>query len=180
MGQLPNKYHMTEDGMVYRVNEDGSFTSIGNVEDLEKKPSSPSMYKIPPIPTKNIKITIATEVGWWKRNYNWLWVTTFVVFAGWLISCFSCARREYYDHTVEILFAGVLIRMFYWLSWYLSEKDKTILKFTQILIVAGVFYLTCQMYSLCDKRYSSLLVCLASIPVTMWIITLCLSIFRRR
>lgn len=40
MGQQLNKYHMTDDGKVYRVNEDGSFTSIGNVEDLEKKPST--------------------------------------------------------------------------------------------------------------------------------------------
>ncbi len=34
MGQLPNKYHILDDGSVYKVNEDGSFTSVGNVEEF--------------------------------------------------------------------------------------------------------------------------------------------------
>lgn len=33
MGQEPKKYHVTDDGKIYRVNEDGSFTEMGNVED---------------------------------------------------------------------------------------------------------------------------------------------------
>ncbi|MDE6278281.1 MAG: hypothetical protein K2M06_09280 [Muribaculaceae bacterium] len=33
MGQVNhNKYHFTDDGRIYRVNDDGSFTSMGNVE----------------------------------------------------------------------------------------------------------------------------------------------------
>lgn len=28
----PNKYHVTDNGNIYRVNEDGSFTDMGNVE----------------------------------------------------------------------------------------------------------------------------------------------------
>lgn len=36
MGQIQNKYHITDDGNVYKVNDDGSFTSMGNVEVLTK------------------------------------------------------------------------------------------------------------------------------------------------
>jgi len=34
MGLQPNKYHISDDGNVYRVNEDGSFSEVGNVQDL--------------------------------------------------------------------------------------------------------------------------------------------------
>lgn len=34
MGQQPNKYHVTDDGKVFRINPDGSFTEMGNAEDL--------------------------------------------------------------------------------------------------------------------------------------------------
>lgn len=34
MGENPKKYHVTDDGDVYRVNEDGSFTSMGNAENM--------------------------------------------------------------------------------------------------------------------------------------------------
>ena len=184
---------MTEDGKVYRVNEDGSFTSIGNVEDLEKKPSSPSMYKIPSIPPLNMKATISTEVVWWKRNYNWLWVITFVVFVGWFISCLSCAWPEFpiyengyitnwytQDNFFTIFtFSGVIL-IFFALSWYLSIKDKVILKLIQIPFIGISGWLACLMFWLCEQRYSFLLVCIATIPVTMWVMTLCLSIFRRK
>ncbi|MDE6339206.1 MAG: hypothetical protein K2K97_05400 [Muribaculaceae bacterium] len=37
MGETPNKkYHITEDGDVYKVNDDGSFTSMGNAENYSK------------------------------------------------------------------------------------------------------------------------------------------------
>lgn len=32
MGQQSNKYHISDNGDVFRVNQDGSFTSMGNVE----------------------------------------------------------------------------------------------------------------------------------------------------
>lgn len=34
MGQQPNKYHISDDGKIYRINEDGSFTELGNANDL--------------------------------------------------------------------------------------------------------------------------------------------------
>lgn len=36
MGQEQGKYHVSKDGKVYRINEDGSFTELGNAEDLNK------------------------------------------------------------------------------------------------------------------------------------------------
>lgn len=33
MGEIQKKYHIGDDGKVYRVNEDGSFTEMGNIED---------------------------------------------------------------------------------------------------------------------------------------------------
>ena len=36
MGQEQGKYHISKGGQVYRINEDGSFTELGNAEDLTK------------------------------------------------------------------------------------------------------------------------------------------------
>ena len=35
MGQLPNKYHISDDGKIYKINDDGSFTLVGNIDDIE-------------------------------------------------------------------------------------------------------------------------------------------------
>ena len=34
MEEKPNKYHVTDDGDIFRINDDGSFTSIGNAEKM--------------------------------------------------------------------------------------------------------------------------------------------------
>lgn len=34
MGENPKKYHVTDEGDVYRINDDGSFTSMGNAEKM--------------------------------------------------------------------------------------------------------------------------------------------------
>lgn len=36
MGQEPKKFHITDEGNIYRINDDGSFTSMGNVEKLSE------------------------------------------------------------------------------------------------------------------------------------------------
>lgn len=36
MGQQPNKYHINPEGDIFKVNEDGSFTSLGNAENKNK------------------------------------------------------------------------------------------------------------------------------------------------
>ena len=185
---------MTNDGKVYRVNEDGSFTSIGNVEELEKNPPTTSIGKLPPIPAATAKTTSPSEVGWWKHNYNWLWITTLVVFIGWIISCLSCAWPEYpeYDelgyistyYTVDnigrILLVSAIIIVCFCLSWYLSKKDITILKLAQILLIGCSAWVACLMLALCEQKYAFLLVCLAIIPLSIWIVSVCSSIFSRR
>ena len=39
MGQtnLENKYHVNSNGDIFKVNDDGSFTNLGNVEELQNK-----------------------------------------------------------------------------------------------------------------------------------------------
>lgn len=34
MGQTPKKYHVSDDGQIYRINKDGSFTNMGNIESI--------------------------------------------------------------------------------------------------------------------------------------------------
>jgi len=192
MGQQPNKYHISDEGKIYHINEGGSYTSVGNIEDIENKSSSTSINKIPPIPTPKVNTSDTAEVGWWKRNYNFLWVTTLVIFVGWFISCLSCAWPEYpyyddgriryytQDNTGYILAVNSVILLCYSLSWFLIKKDKTVLKLAQILLVGFASWLACLMFWWCEQEFSFILVCLATIPVTMWIITLCLSIFRHK
>lgn len=37
MGQQINKYHVSDDGNIFKVNEDGSFTGMGNVEVMSRQ-----------------------------------------------------------------------------------------------------------------------------------------------
>lgn len=48
MGQQPNKYHITDEGNVYKINEDGSFTDMGNIEDRNQITACPkTQYRKP-------------------------------------------------------------------------------------------------------------------------------------
>ncbi len=47
MEQQPNKYHISDDGNIYRVNEDGSFTSMGNVEQRSKAQNLKDQRDVP-------------------------------------------------------------------------------------------------------------------------------------
>lgn len=71
MGQIQNKYHITDDGNVYKVNDDGSFTSMGNVEVLTKarcsaqNSKSHKVWKI--LAILFIIISCCTSYGcWWN------------------------------------------------------------------------------------------------------------------
>lgn len=44
MGQELGKYHITEDGSIYRINNDSSYTYLGNVENIVG-PKSPGPKK---------------------------------------------------------------------------------------------------------------------------------------
>lgn len=193
MGQQPNKYHISNDGKVFRINEDGSFTSVGNVEDLERKPSDASADRAPSIPHPPYKPAGASECGWWKHNYNRLWVTTLVVFFVWFISCLSCSEfqinywyDDHYEYDYESYFIVVLeysfiILLSYAISWFFSSRTKVIFKWIQIAIIIFAIWLACIMlWHIESSPYVFLLRCLAVIPFSAWIVTLCLTIFRRR
>ncbi len=79
MGQQPNKYHISDDGNVYKINEDGSYTLIGNIETIERKISANPINNIDPNLTSNIKTSKSVKLKRKKRNYIWLWITMLVL-----------------------------------------------------------------------------------------------------
>lgn len=42
MGDKPNKYHVTDEGVVYRVDDNGEITELGNVDSLGTIPQTPT------------------------------------------------------------------------------------------------------------------------------------------
>lgn len=194
MGQQPNKYHISDDGRVFRINDDGSFTSVCNIEDVDKKSSAISVDNESPIPTPEMKMPNSIEIGWWKRNYNWLWITNLVLFIGWFISCLSCSWPDYpvynengfivsYYHAtnlVDILVGCMVILLCYTLSWYLSSKNKMILKLIQILFVGFACWVARAIYWLCDMQYSLLILSIAIVSYSIWVLAICLSLFSRK
>ena len=190
MGQKPNKYHISDEGIIYRINDDGSFTSVGNIDDIEKKQSVNTTVKTYPSTSNRKKSHNTENIGWWKRNYNWFWFATLVVFIGWFISCFSCAWPEYpmyddenfiigyysADNTIKILTNVCLILLCYILSWILSTKKKYIILIIQLLVVFFASFCAYGIYCLCEPEYSNLLINLYSIPLIMWIIAIFINI----
>lgn len=194
MGQVQNKYHISNDGEVYKVNEDGSFTSMGNIENLQNvsdnnyggNTNKPQASSLDP---KNTK-----KSTWWKKNYNWLWVTNIVIFICWFISCLSCRWPEYEiggedgeivghykaDNIGYILVSSAVILFCVCLSRYLSNKNKKIFKFIHFLLLGCAISFALPVHYLCEQEYSFLLICLAIVPFTLWIVSICLSIFRRK
>lgn len=194
MGQVQNKYHISNDGEVYKVNEDGSFTSMGNIENLQNVSDNnyggnTNKSQASSLDPKNTK-----KSTWWKKNYNWLWVTNIVIFLGWFVSCFSCSwsertvYNEYgeiiryyrYDNREEILVLSSVILLCFCLSCYLSNKNNTFLKFIHFLLLGCAIWFALPVHYLCEDEYSFLLICLAIVPFTLWIVSICLSIFRRK
>lgn len=186
MGQQPHKYHISDDGKIYRVNDDGSFTLVGNVVDIEKKPSANPINNMLPNNTLVMKACNFIKVGWWKRNYNWLWVTTLVVFIGCVNSYLQYIWTLYdlisYYNSKEYIGSGVApyvgissvsiaILLCYSLSWGLSTTKKTQLKLIQIPLVVCAGSIA-YFYQLFGWGFS--------IYFIAWIVTLCLSLFSRK
>ncbi len=77
MGKEQNKYHVTDNGDIFKVNEDGSFTAIGNVSQIS---------------AINAARPSAKTKGWLMSNYNWLYLISlamFVVLGLFGIFCYS-------------------------------------------------------------------------------------------
>jgi len=79
MGENPKKYHITDDGDVYRVNEDGSFTSMGNAENIyDPKFEEASVFKQSSMPSSDS----APVKPFAKSNYSrrlWLYSILFLI-----------------------------------------------------------------------------------------------------
>lgn len=94
MGTNPNKYHISDDGKVYRINEDGSFTSLGNIEDRteHKRPQSNFFQQIESAPKNHRSVA-----AFFKTLLSVTGLTLFVgamvmKFDGYLyIQCLGCA-----------------------------------------------------------------------------------------
>lgn len=81
MGYDKNKkYYIADDGSIYKVNEDGSFTKIGNISELKKHNSN------------KIK-------DWILINYNWLYCISLILL---LVSSGLCILNQKY-HDSELL-----------------------------------------------------------------------------
>lgn len=53
MGEQPKKYHITDEGDVFRINDDGSFTSMGNAEKMSGIPKEDANSSTQPLYTSS-------------------------------------------------------------------------------------------------------------------------------
>lgn len=89
MGQIPNKkYHVSDDGNVFRVNEDGSFTEMGNIEEsfAEKTGTAPETTgSIPPPPyfgpDKYNEYEYEEEEEP-RKSKKWVWILLILIIVG--------------------------------------------------------------------------------------------------
>ena len=182
MGQLPNKYHITDEGKVFRINDDGSFTKVGNIEDIETKPSDNESE----IKTSVGKVQVdPPKVSWWNRNYNWLWAITLFFLLGWFGDCIAnhnnISTQEWIDgELVEVGAPGIgfgvfLLPLCFGLSWFLSRKRKSLLQLFQILLIIIGYAI---IGGLSRHSGDAVVNSLANVTSILWIVAVCLSIFK--
>lgn len=75
MGQQPNKYHVTDEGTVYRVNEDGSFTEMGNAEKFCESTQNSSLREDKIISKNDNQLPIN------QNKHSWIKKGIFVIIA---------------------------------------------------------------------------------------------------
>ena len=67
MGELNSKkYHITDEGKVFRVNNDGTYTELGNAEDIQPLPDEESYGTEPPYPEYEHTAS--------HREFEWKWL----------------------------------------------------------------------------------------------------------
>ncbi len=83
MGNLEGKkYHITDEGDVYRINDDGSFTSMGNAENIsENSPRTPRGLDSQDTDTEK-KPTKAFPEKKKSRKYLWIFACAFLLIVG--------------------------------------------------------------------------------------------------
>lgn len=185
MGQEHKKYHVTDSGEVFRINDDGSFTKMGIVSE-PKNESHSKTYR-----HKHSKDSKKESVGWFKTDYNWLFVFGIVAIIGYGIATCSCgwpisyhyhpgqeiAPVCYYaDNTSEILTNMVIILILYGLDGIWGYKLSSILAkiIRAILILYICWYMFLLPGRLCEEDFIGLLSFISLIPSLIWIALYCL------
>lgn len=186
MGQLSNnKYHITDDGKVYRINEDGSFSEIVDVTNL---PSNQH------------------NKGWFYRHYNWLWLIGLIAQLGFIISAVSCSyyREEWYspiyDNNGQLLYTdqllgareqgepiyqmyfayadraglmlgcGAFILIVYIAYWVRNNKIKNnfLSSVGRVFLYASVLFTAAYMCEYCEEQYRGLVFIPGVIAFSLW------------
>lgn len=121
MGQEQKKYHIADNGDVFKINEDGSFTLVGNIEyitsHIENESNSPDAKNhlandtsAKPRFKKNKKGLIIGVVNnepklsldlksWFSSNYNWLYIISIVIL---IISALLCIGYNCYGDSAVL------------------------------------------------------------------------------
>ncbi len=114
MGQEQKKYHIADNGDIFKINEDGSFTLVSNIEHItshieyesnssDAKNHSANDTSEKPLFKKNRKGLIIGVVNnepklsldlrsWFNSNYNWLYMISIVmlIISGLLCIGYNC------------------------------------------------------------------------------------------
>ncbi len=114
MGQEYKKYHIADNGDIFKINEDGSFTLVSNIENiishvenennsLGSKNYSSNDMTAKPLFKKNRKGLIVGVVvnepkssldlrSWFSSNYNWLYMISMamLIISGLLCIGYNC------------------------------------------------------------------------------------------
>lgn len=102
MGQETKKYHITDDGKIYKINDDGSFTELGNAENLNSdKQSAAPEPKLEPDPELQSYYNFDPP----KKNgaLKWILIASciLIVFVTLAIIIMSRHRESGYDYDEE-------------------------------------------------------------------------------
>lgn len=100
MGQQSNKFHVSDDGKIFRINEDGSFTELGNANDLHT-PKEEHTVKEPTSYYNNGSIPPPYSKPKSSNTLKYVFFVTGIVILGSLFiwyssNQYSTTRYEYY------------------------------------------------------------------------------------
>lgn len=115
MGQQPKKYHISDDGKVYRVNDDGSFTELGNIEESFSNTQNNPVTE-PDKSSATAPPPVGSATDYYACDYNeefeekprrgrkivkWFIALLFLAAIGVAVAYFIEVNRYHYDNTVS-------------------------------------------------------------------------------
>lgn len=131
MGEQSNKYHITDDGKIYQVQDDGSIKEKGQIEELLERSSS----------KKRVKTII-------RNRWDWISVTfgTIIIL---LLNIFNEERfyRSDFNYAIHVFFFdsvcwSVLVDFIcIGLTWKLSRRKKSNKFLLYLLYAVEVLFL---------------------------------------